>query len=197
MDSVECRPADSVVILRGGQHLDLVGHFNHAARSLHGHLRIRLEPPFEAVAGEVDDTTIDSEHDVVEHSVVRQTLEHVPDRLLRFPLATRSASERPPALRLRQATPGRPGSGVVREGTRSSFILLRTSDLHEASVARSDWTTRVSADLLDDGVDRYQGVRSGRRVGATATDTRRSSNSARVHDSGVMPPVAQDTRDRG
>jgi hypothetical protein len=47
---------------------------------------------------------------------------------------------------------------VAYNGKRSSFVLL-ASRLGAASVALSNWSTHLNAGPLDDGVDRYQGVR--------------------------------------
>src|ERR687898_892934 len=78
INAIERSPADPVVVLGCRQHFDFVGHFGDAARTLHGQLRVRFQSPFKAVAGEVDSAALDSEHDVVEHAVVGEALEHAP-----------------------------------------------------------------------------------------------------------------------
>src|SRR5207237_1285128 len=79
------RPADSVIVLRSGQHFYLVGHFIHATGPFRGDFRVHFQTPFEGVTGEIDSASIYSEHDEVEDAVVRKALEHAPyrtDRLL-------------------------------------------------------------------------------------------------------------------
>src|SRR5262249_24945469 len=70
---------------RCGQQFDLIGHFVDAAGSFHRHFSISLEIAPVAVAGEVNSSPVDAEHDEVEDAVVWEAFQHFLDRAYRLP----------------------------------------------------------------------------------------------------------------